>query len=407
MNTLTLSLGHLRNQGIAALLHITVLAMGIAGIGTISLVSQHLEQRLQAETRSVDLVVAAPGSPLQIILATLLHIDEPTGNIALADTRWLETHPLVARSIPLAMGDSHAGFRIVGTTHAFVELHAARLQSGQLWQLPNGAVLGAAVANETGLDTGDSFVSVHGISGTGTAPVRHDQHPYRVEGILAPTGTAVDRLILVSVESVWRVHQLDDHWSRAGDAADPTATEGDVTALLISYRSPLAAAQLPPLINSHATLQAASPARESSRLLALLAPITTALSAVALVLIAVAVTGLVSAQFHALLARRRELALLRALGSPRHKLVQLIVSDSLIIGAVAAVLGIGLAVLAVQLIGSAVPALHGAGTDGVALLSLAGSIVAGTLLLSCLAAAGPAWLACRDRPSERLETGGG
>jgi putative ABC transport system permease protein len=411
MNTVTLSLGHLRQQGIAGLLHVTVLALGIAGVSALAMLGQLIEQRLQADARGVDLVVAAPGSPLQIILATVFHVDQPTGNIPLEATRWLQDHPLVARSIPLALGDSHAGFRIVGTTHDLIGAYGGTLASGVLWTQADGAVLGAQAAAETGMAPGDRFVGVHGISSGLSAPVPHPAHPYRVEGILEPTGSVLDRLILVSVDSVWRIHRVDRHWSRAADpgvSGDPTATDGEITAVLITYRSPLAAAQLPSMVNRHPGLQAASPAYESARLFSLIAPVLGALHALALVLIGLAAIGLVSAQVQALLARRHELALLRALGSTRSRLARLVVCDSLMLGSVAALLGLGLAGVGVHLLGTGVPVLAGPASDTAArLLGIAGPVLAGTLALSCLAAATLVWLACRDQPTDRLERGVG
>jgi len=411
MNALTLSLGHLRHQGVGSLLHVAVLALGIAGVSALAMIGQLIEQRLQADARGIDLVVAAAGSPLQVILATVFHVDQPTGNIPLEATRWLQDHPLVARSIPLALGDSHAGFRIVGTTHELIGVYGGALASGVLWTQPDGAVLGAQAAAETGLSPGDRFVGVHGIgSGRSSAPVPHPAHPYQVTGILKPTGTVLDRLILVSVESVWQIHHTDRHWSRTGGpgvSSELVTTDGEITALLITYRTPLAAVQVPAMINRQPGLQAASPAYESARLFSLITPVQDALRTLALLLIGLAAIGLISAQIQALLSRRNELALLRALGSTRARLARLVICDSLILSAVAALLGLGLAGVGVHLLGTAVPMLaEPAGASAARLLAIAGPVLTGTLALGALAATALVWLACHDRPADRLEKGG-
>ncbi len=149
-------------------------------------------------------MVGAKGSPLQLILSTVFHADVPTGNIDLAQAQAIARNPMIASAIPLALGDSYRGHRIVGTETSYLDLYGAKLAQGALFADEMEAVVGAEVARRHGLAVGASLTGAHGLAAAGPA---HEAHPYRVVGILAPSGTVVDRLVLTSVESVWHVHE--------------------------------------------------------------------------------------------------------------------------------------------------------------------------------------------------------
>ena len=150
-------------------------------------------------------MVGAKGSPLQLILSSVYQADFPTGNIPLAEAERWRRHPLVESAIPLALGDNLAGFRIVGTEHAYAEHYGASLAAGRLWQAPFEATIGARVAADTGLAAGDRFVGSHGLAGGGA---EHGAHAYTVVGVLAPSASVLDRLVLTPIESVWEVHGM-------------------------------------------------------------------------------------------------------------------------------------------------------------------------------------------------------
>ena len=177
---------------------------------------------------------------MQLILAGVFHIDVPPGNIPLAEVQELARQPQVAKLIPLSLGDSFRGFRIVGTTADYLAHYRMTLAQGQTWARPMEAVLGAQVAQATGIKPGDSFIGSHGLGAGGH---EHGDDPYRVTGVLAPCGCVVDRLILTATESVWQVHEK----TMAADEEDRKALEAEreVTIALITYKSPLAAASFP------------------------------------------------------------------------------------------------------------------------------------------------------------------
>ncbi len=332
MNLVTLSLSYIRTQRLTTLLNLLLLALGMATIVILLLFSAQVQERLARDARGIDLVVGAKGSPVQLILSTIYHMDVPVGNIALADAKRLMQNRAVKMAIPLALGDSFRGFRIVGTTADYPEHYGANLLHGHLWQRPMEAVVGATAARKLGLQIGDTFAGAHGIASAGEA---HAGTPYTVVGVLAPTASVLDRLILTGVESVWAVHA--QHEPSRGPtmpglgSTQKADAEEEITALLIRYRSPLAAALLPRAINSQTVMQAASPAFETARLLRLLGVGVDALRAFGLLLIFTAGLGVFIALYNALKQRRYDLAIMRTLGASKAKLLWHILSEGLLL----------------------------------------------------------------------------
>jgi putative ABC transport system permease protein len=296
-----------------------------------------LQRAFERDLAGIDLVVGAKGSPLQLILSGVLHLDVPTGNVPLQAVQALEQNPLVASVIPISLGDSFRGFRIVGTSHAYPAHYQASLAQGSLWQAPMQAVLGASAARALGLQVGGSFVGSHGLGAGGHT---HGDLPYTVTGILAPTGSVLDRLILTDTASVWKVHES----ATALDADDQKILEQEreLTLALLRYRSPLAAVSLPRFINSTTEMQAAAPALEISRLLRMLGIGTEVLQALAGVLLLTAALSVFLALWSAVRERRADLALLRMLGAPPRRVAALLLTEALWLGLLAAVMGVAL-----------------------------------------------------------------
>ena len=337
MNLFTLSLAHIRHQPLNTLLTLLLLIFGVGTIVVLMLLSAQFKAHLQRDVAGIDLVVGAKGSPLQLILSSVYHVDIPTGNILLSDAQAIAQHPMVAATIPLALGDAVQGFRIVGTDHSYIAHYRAELAAGELWQQPFQAMLGAAVAQRTEFEIGAEFIGSHGLGGSGL--LGHDEHPFQVVGILKPTGTVLDRLVLTAVESVHEMH--------AGHGQAVAAnTAKEITALLVKYRSPVAAVMLPRLINSQTALQAAAPAFEIARLLNMLGAGTDIVRVFAYLLVAIAALSIFIALYGALQKRQFDLALMRSLGASRGKLFRLLLLEGITLSVLGTVLGILLGHLA-------------------------------------------------------------
>ena len=439
MNSLLLGVRTVRRRPLPAVLTVLLLALGIATVVVVLLFQGALEDRLGRDARGIDLVVGAKGSGLQLVLSSVFHADVPTGNVRLPELRDIARHPMVAGVIPLSLGDAYRGFRIVGTSHAYVAHYGGRLANGRLWERPMEAVVGSRAARGTGLRTGESFVGAHGLGGA--SELLHGEHPFEVVGLLRETGTVLDRLILTGSESVWMVHAVhgaagaagtmpdarglpegsgddagagerDDQESRAGAAGDGGAAttaagdpgiaqsgipvgDGEITALLVRFRSPIAALTLPRAINAGTALQAASPAVETARLFLLIGTGLDVFRAFAAILVIASALSLFIALWHAMHEQRYDLAVMRTLGASRGRILRFVLVQGAVLGAGGAVIGVVLGHTAGWL---AAVWLERARSVSVGALGWApeeGLVVAGAVLIALAAAAVPAVRAWR------------
>lgn len=205
MNILQLVWKNISQQWGSTLLSIILTAFGVAILLSIYITSDSFEKQLQNNSKQVDLVVGAKGSPLQLILSSLYHIDNPTGNIKLAEAQQLESNPFIEKAVPISLGDNFKGHRIVGTDTSFMGLYALNLGEGKLWAKSFEVVLGSETARKHQLKLGDQIHSAHGLAENAHI---HDEHPFTVVGILKPSGSVVDNLILCDLQSVWDVHGI-------------------------------------------------------------------------------------------------------------------------------------------------------------------------------------------------------
>lgn len=352
MNLFSLSLAYVRTRPLQTALNLLLLALGMGTIVVLLLFREQLEDKLTRDQRGIDLVVGAKGSPIQLILSTVYQMDVPTGNITERDAAFVRNHPMVASVIPLALGDSFHGFRIVGTTPGYVAHYGAETVAGRLWEAPLEAVIGAAVADGTGAGVGDALVGSHGIGG-GAGGSMHAAHPYQVVGVLGRTGTVIDRLVLSSVETIRLVHQpagqhededVDEPHADEHEAEAASSIDGDaqVTALLVKYRTPIAAASLPRIINMQSAMQAAAPAYETARLLRMVGIGLDAFRVFAYLLIVTAALSMFVALYTALERRQYDLAIMRTVGAGRGRVFLQILVEGQILALAGTALGLGL-----------------------------------------------------------------
>ncbi|MGQ3050744.1 MAG: ABC transporter permease [Roseateles sp.] len=324
---------YLWSSPLTTVLNLLLLALGLAAVTFVLRASAQVEAGLKRDLAGIDLVVGAKGSPMQIMLAGVFHLDAPTGNIPLATLDLLRQQPLVAQVVPLSLGDSFRGFRIAGTTADYIDLYGAKLAQGARWTRPMQAVLGAEVARATGLQLGDRFAGSHGLADGGGA---HEEQQFEVVGVLAESGSVLDRLVLTDLASVWEVHE--EH--HADEAHHEEEEQREITLLLVRYRSPLAAVSLPRWVNAQDGLQAAAPALETARLMRLVGAGTEVLRGFGLVLLVAAGLSVWVALLHAVRARQGDLAMLRMLGAPARRVAALIALEALLLAGLAAVLGL-------------------------------------------------------------------
>nr|WP_279338711.1 ABC transporter permease [Sphingomonas sp. BGYR3] len=337
-----------------------LLALAVASLVLLLIVSTQLGSRLERDAQGIDLVVGAKGSPLQLILSSIYHLDQPTGNIPLSSIETLRANRAVARVVPLALGDNFRGYRIVGTEPEWLDIYAARIAQGRVFAKSGEAVIGTDVVRTTGAAIGQRFLGSHGAGEDGG---EHAGHPFTVTGILAPTGTVADRLILTPVESVWDVHGIahaahdegtgahhsdhaDDNHDHSDEAAapdNPHAMDPEVTALLVTYRSAFGAVSVPGFINRQTEMQAAVPAVETGRLLSLFGAGVEGARLFAWLLAGTGGLAIFVALLNAARAREGDLALLRVMGATPVQVFGTIVLEGVLTALAGALVGIAAA----------------------------------------------------------------
>jgi putative ABC transport system permease protein len=403
---------YLRDGRLTTALNVTLVAVAVAMLTILLSFSQQITQRFSRDVEGVDLVVGAKGSPLQLILSSVFHIDQPTGNIPADSVDLLRRDPAVQSVVPLALGDNFRGFRIVGTEAAFLALHGASLAQGRANAASGEAVLGAAVARATGASLGQKFFGSHGLEDDGSA---HEHQPFSVVGILKPTGRVIDRLIVTSVGTVWDMHGIahgegapkhDDahaHHDHAhdGHAHDDTAKAPDglqergalrpeVTALLVTYRNASAAVRIPSVINRQTQMQAAVPATETARFLSLFGASLAGAQVFAWLMAGVAGLAIFVALFNAVRAREGDLALLRVMGASRPFVAGTVVLEGLAVAALGTIFGVALGFGLLWLAAGRFAVLGDLGFEPFAMFAGLGSIALGVGAIAVVAALLPA-----------------
>ncbi len=389
MNDLALVWAQLARRPLRTLLSVLLLALGIATLVFLVLVQSQLTQSLERDARNVDMVVGAKGSPLQLILSAVYQIDVPTGNVPLATVAQLRANRLVASAIPMSMGDNHQGFRIIGTEPALLAHFGAALASGRVFTDKLEVVAGAQAARTAGLAVGATFLGTHGLAAGGFA---HEDAQYRVVGVLAPTGTVLDRLLLTDLTSVWFTHE-----GEATDEAERKILEADreVTAILVRYASPMAAAIVPRQINAEPRLMAAVPASEMARLFSVVGVAVDTVRAFAMLLLASALLALFVALMNALEDRRYDIAVLRLLGASRLRVAFWMLLEAWLLAVAALLLGLALAAGAVAIVGQWLAQARSFALSPLSWPPEIGVVVVLALAVATLAAALPAWRASR------------
>jgi len=347
MSILKLIWNYLTARKLNTILNVLLLSLGISIVTILILFKNQLGEKIASTSKGIDLVVGAKGSPLQLILCSVFHIDFPTGNIKLSDAEKLAKHRLVKSAIPLALGDSYKGYRIVGTNRQYVNLYSAELATGAWWSNDLEVTIGSVVASVTKMKVGDTFESAHGLTEDGHT---HEENKYVVTGILKSAGTVIDNLILTNVGSIWKVHEELGNDSLVAakvltpSSLVPTVEAGDslreITSLLIKYKNPIAAIQLPRIINTQTNMQAASPAFETARLFTLLGVGIEALMGFAYVLIVISGLSIFIALYNSLKERRYDLAIMRSMGASRSLLFRAVVLEGSILTFMGATIGL-------------------------------------------------------------------
>ena len=328
MSIFKLSLKNIFSRPMSSVLSIMLLSLGVSMISLLILINTVLKEQMDNNLKGIDMVVGAKGSPLQLILSSVYHVDSPTGNIPLKEAKAIENNKMVGYSVPLLYGDNYNGYRIVGTNSKFFELYELNIKSGNFFSKDFEVVVGSKIAERLNLNLEDEFISSHGLRETGEA---HANSPFIIKGILEFSNSVADQLILTSPESVWEIHAEHDH----------DDDEKEITAMLIKFKSPMNIIQFPRYINEQTNLQSAVPSYEISRLFKLFGFGIETISLLAYLIILVSGISIFITLFNSMKERKYDLALIRTLGGTRFQLSLMLIYESLLLTIIGFFIGIG------------------------------------------------------------------
>lgn len=416
MTLLDLTARSLWNRRGTVLLTVLSIAISVALLLGVQKMRTAAQESFASTVSGVDLIVGARSGPLNLLLYSVFRVGDATANVSWASYQKIARHPDVAWTIPVSLGDSHRGFRVMGTTtdyfrhFRFAGGRSLQFQSGQPFEDLYDAVLGADAARELGYGLGDAIVVAHGLGAVSFA--EHKDKPFRVAGILEHTGTPVDRTVHVSLEAITAIHidwqsgmQATGEASVSAEAArDSDLTPDSITAFFVGMQSRVMTFTMQRAVNEYRQepLLAIIPGVALSQLWQLVGVADRAMLIIAVFVVIAGLLGMLTAILTSLQERRREMAILRSVGAgPRHVFGLLVMEAGLV-----ASLGVALGVaLTFGLLAVAQPLLERRfgvflQIGGLAIMDLLilGAIVLAALLMGLL----PAWRAYRNALSDGL-----
>ncbi|MDX2193288.1 MAG: ABC transporter permease [Gemmatimonadales bacterium] len=401
MTLVTLALRSLGSRRVPTALTICSVALGVAMLAGVDLVRRGARAAFDGALSGTDLVVGARGAPQALVLGTVYGIGQPQGTLSPAAQARIAAHPAVAWTAPVALGDNVRGLRVLGTTPALLRHwryrgdRTLRLTAGDTLAGPRDAVLGATAAATLGRGVGDTLTLAHGLLDSDLAA--HEGHPLRVAGVLAPTGTPLDRTVLVTLDGLAQAHE---------DGLSAPVAPGTASALLVGLRARRDALRLKAELERDIAepLTAALPGLVLAQFWRDLGVFERTLELLGAAAVLLALLGMLAALLTALDGRRRELAVFRALGARPATIVTLLLLEACCVSVLGSAAGLGVVYLGAAAAGGAVERAFGvplavAAPDLRTLATLAAIVAAGTL-----AGLWPAWRAYRTSLADGLVT---
>lgn len=373
----------LLNRKVSALLTILAIALSVALFLGVDKTRTAAKLSFDNTISGTDLVVGAPSGQINLLLYSVFRIGNATAEISWGAFEDLQARPDVEWAVPVSLGDSHRGYRVMGTSQAYFDHYKygrrqdLTFRQGQRFDDLFDAVIGAEVARELGYELGAPMVLTHGLGQGGLSD--HENRPFRVVGVLSPTGTPVDRTIHVSVEAITAIHvgwetgaknpladTISEDMIRGFDLAPKT-----VTAAYVGLKNRATVLRTRRAINTNRSepLQAIIPGQALAELWETIGIIERILLAISIFVIAVGLVSILTSILSSLNERRREMSILRATGAQPGHIFALLVSEAVFLGLMGAILGV---VLVQILILAAAPFL--ASQYGIALMGTAPSL---------------------------------
>ncbi|WP_172297255.1 ABC transporter permease [Pseudoruegeria sp. HB172150] len=300
-----------------------------------------------------DLIIGARSGGVQLLLYSVFRVGNATNNVTWESYQDIAAQPEIDWIVPISLGDSHRGFRVMGTSTEFFDRYKYRggrnltLVQGEHFEDLFDAAVGAEVAEQLGYEIGQEIIVAHGLASF----TEHDDKPFRVAGILARTGTPVDRTVFVSLEAIEAIHidwkngaRIPGQTVSADEVRGMELTPGAVTAAMIGVKSRLQIFGLQRWINEYPEepLLAIIPGVALQELWDIIGVAERALIGVSAMVVATALLGMAAMIFSGLNERRREMAILRAVGARPWIIIALLTTEAALMALAGVLIGMAL-----------------------------------------------------------------
>ncbi len=344
----------LRNRLLTTALTVGTIALSVALLVGVENVRIGMRESFANTIRQTDLIVGARGGTMQLVLYSVFGMGSPTNNLSYASYERFHSHPAVAWTIPYSLGDNHRGFRVVGTNHAFFERYRFRndrhveLERGSRFQSVFEVVLGSDVASELGYEIGQPVPVAHGLSATGF--VTHDDKPFTAVGILRKTSTPLDRALFLPLEGVEAIHvdwrdgapPFPGTEISAEEIVESELEVRQITSFFLGTKSRMDALRLQREINTFGgePLLAVLPGVALNQMWRAISYAEDGLRVITIFVVIVGLLGMLVSVYTSLNARRREMAILRAVGAGPGRIIGLLVLEAGFLAVAGSILGV-------------------------------------------------------------------
>lgn len=398
----------LLNRKVSVLLTIASISLSVIIVVSVEHIRSQAEQSFNRTVSGVDLIIGARTSQLNLLLYSVFRIGNPSNNISWESYQLIAGDDRVAWTIPISLGDSHRGYRVLGTTTDYLEhfrygnQRALALQTGSGLSDTHDAVLGAEVARQLDYAVGDHIILAHGLGQISFQ--NHTQHPFTISGILEPTGTPVDQTIhtlLTGMEAI--------HMNRPPGAPPLSAEElqpDSITAFMVGLETRMTVFNLQRAINDYRgePLLAILPGVAMAELWEMMSTVENILALISALVLVASLLGLATMLLSSMRERRGEIFLFRSIGMHASSVLLLVELEAILITAVAATLGIVL-VTAVLLVGQDwLSQNYGVFISAIPLSAAVGKYIAAILVSAMVLALIPALSAYRSALGSRIQS---
>lgn len=419
MNIFKIVYRNIRHRRLSSLLTIFSVMLGTGLVVAILILKNESEQAFSQTATGYELIIGPKGSSLQLTLSTIYQIGTPVQNMPVKVYELLKNDKRVKSAIPYVLGDNYKGFRLVGTVpEIFSEFQYKKgikysLSGGNFFSYDFEAVIGSDVADKSGLKTGSKFTGSHGIESYEGSET-HDEYNFTVAGILNKTYTPADKVIFVTMNSIWKLHgshfpeenKTDGNTSKLKNTDEINENSNSITSVFVTLKNPVYFDLLRRQINENMyegiNAQAVLPVFEIKQLFDIIGNINSILMVIAYLVVFVAVISILVSIYNSMNDRKHEIAILRILGAGRSTVMKMIILEGMFVSIAGAFLGIASGHILIYLLREKITDMAGIEITGMTFSVSEIYLFTGTVILTMTVSIIPALTAYRNDAAENL-----